>query len=260
MPSLRELQIHVMDALLGAERAPVFGLIASPRGGAERRFGVYANTVQGNFRDALQSTYPAVRRLVGEDYFRQTAREFQRRHPSRSGDLLHCGQGFPNFLAQLHPDDGFTYLADVARLEWLIQESLLAAEHAPLNLASLARVRPAAYDGLHFELHPTLRLFESRYPALAIWEVNVGSDAEPPTIDLRSGADQVAIARHRLQLQFHRLSTGEHCFLQAFARGECFSAAVDCGVEGDAAFDASAALQRFVAAEAVVAFTSTVKT
>jgi hypothetical protein len=260
MLSLRELQIHVMDALLGAGLAPVTALIAGPPAGAELRFGVHANTVQGNFREALQSTYPAVRRLVGEGYFRQTAREFQRRHPSRSGDLVHCGEGFPNFLAQLHADDDFTYLADVARLEWLIQQSLLAAEHAPMDLASLARVPPAAYDDLRFELHPTLRLFESRYPALAIWEVNVGSDAAPPTIDLRSGGDQVAIARHRLQLQFHRLSAGEHCFLHAIARGECFSAAVDCGGEGDAAFDASTALQRFVAAEAVVAFTSTVKT
>ena len=260
MPSLRELQVHLMDALLGAGLAPSLKLIAGPRAGAERRFEVYANTVQGNFRDALQSTYPAVRRLVGEDYFRQTAREFQRRHPSRSGDLLHCGQGFPNFLAQLHPDDGFTYLADVARLEWLIQESLLAAEHAPLDLASLARVPPAAYDGLRFELHPTLRLFESRYPTLAIWEANVGSVAEPPAIDLRSGGDLIAIMRQRLQLRFHRLSAGEHCFLRAFERGECFSAAVDRGGEADAAFDASAALQRFVAAEAVVAFTSMVKT
>ncbi|HWS62181.1 MAG TPA: DNA-binding domain-containing protein [Steroidobacteraceae bacterium] len=260
MRSLRELQIHVMDALLGAGLAPVTALISGPRAAAERRLGVYANTVQGNFRDALQSIYPAVRRLVGEDYFRQTAREFQRRHPSRSGDLSHCGQGFPNFLAQLHPDDSFTYLADVARLEWLIQESLLAAEHASLDLESLARVPPAAYDGLRFELHPALRLFESRYPALAIWEVNVGSDAEPPTLDLRSGADLIAIARHRLRLQFHRLSAGEHCFLDAIARGECFAAAVDRAAEADAVFDASAALQRFVAAEAVVAFTSMVKT
>jgi hypothetical protein len=160
----------------------------------------------------------------------------------------------------LHSDDAFSYLADVARLEWLIQESLLAAEHAALDLASLARVPPAAYDGLRFELHPSLRLFESRYPTLAIWEVNVGSDAEPPTIDLRSGGDLIAIVRHRLQLQFQRLSAGEHGFLQACARGECFSAAVDCGGASDAAFDASAALRRFVAAEAVVAFTSMVKT
>jgi Putative DNA-binding domain len=260
MPALRELQLRVMDALLSGGLAPVTGLIAAPDARAERRIRVYADTVQANFRDALRSTYPAVRRLVGEDYFRQTAREFQRLHPSRSGDLSHCGQGFPNFLAQLHSDDAFSYLADVARLEWLIQESLLAAEHAPLDLASLARVPPAAHDGLRFELHPSLRLFESRYPTLAIWEVNVGSDAEPPTIDLRSGGDLIAIVRHRLQLRFQRLSAGEHGFLEACTRGECFSAAVDCGGAADAAFDASLALQRFVAAEAVVAFTSMVKT
>ena len=51
MPSLRELQVHVMDALLGAGLASVTALIAGPRAGAERRFGVYANTVQGNFRE-----------------------------------------------------------------------------------------------------------------------------------------------------------------------------------------------------------------
>jgi hypothetical protein len=260
VPSLRELQAQVMDALLGAMSPAVTALIAGPPARAERRFGVYANTVQGNFRDALHSTFPAVRRLVGEDYFRQTAREFQRHHPSRSGDLLHCGEKFPNYLAQLHPDDEFTYLADVARLEWLIQESLLAAEHPPLDLAALGRVEPAAYDRLRFELHPALRLFESQYPALAIWECNVGGDAEPPTIDLRSGADRLAIVRHRLQLQFLRLNPGEHCFLREITRGECFSAAVDCGGEADADFDAAAALQRFVAAESVVAFTSMVKT
>jgi hypothetical protein len=259
MTSLRELQVRVMDALLGGGISPVAELVTAPNATAERRFGVYANAVQGTFRDALHSTYPALRRLVGDDYFRQTAREFQRLHPSRSGDLLHCGREFPPFLAQLHPNDGFTYLADVARLEWLIQESLLAAEHAPLDLASLARVPPVDYDGLRFELHPTLRLFESRYPALAIWQDNVGSHAEPATIDLRSGADRIAILRNRLQLQFLRLNAGEHCFLQACARGECFSAAVDRAAEADAAFDASAVLQRFVAAEAVVAFSSTLE-
>src|SRR5260370_37923024 len=111
MSSLRELQVQIMDALLGAGPGPpVTPLIAGPCARAERRFGVYANTVRGNFQDALHSTYPAVWRLVGEDYFRQTAREFQRRQPSTSGDLVHCGQGFPDFLAQLYAADGFAYL------------------------------------------------------------------------------------------------------------------------------------------------------
>jgi hypothetical protein len=50
------------------------------------------------------------------------------------------------------------------------------------------------------------------------------------------------------------LSAGEHCFLNSLSRGETFAAAVAFAADGDPGFDASAALQRFVAAEAVVDF------
>jgi hypothetical protein len=252
MPSLRELQTHVMDAVLAGSTTGALALIASPSE-ALPRLRVYCNNVQANFEDALHSSFPALWRLVGQDYFRQTAREFQRRHPSRSGDLVHAGRLFPDFLAELHRADDYSYLVDVARLEWLIQDALLAADRAPLDLQSLARVAPSAYDALRFELHPALRLFESAYPALRIWEANVGSDAEPETIDLHSGGDRLAVMRHRLQLQFHRLSVGEHGFLASLGRGETFAAAVERG-QDDPGFDASAALRRFVAAAAVVGF------
>ncbi len=258
---LRELQIRFLDALLGvtAEGLAVapesaIALLAGGSQPAVPRLQVYRGTVQANFADALRSSYPAIWRLVGEDYFRQTAREFQRRHPSRCGDLLPAGERFPAYLAELHAGDEFAYLTDVARLEWLIQEALLSADHAPLDLSRLARIAPSAYDSLRFELHPALRLFESRYPALRIWEANVGSDAEPEPIDLRSGGDRLALACRRLRLEWHRLSVGEYCFLSSLSRGECFAAAVACGEDGDPCFDASAALRRFVAAAAIVGF------
>jgi hypothetical protein len=256
MPSLHELQVDFMDALLDtASAGRAAALIAGPRARAERRFEVYATTVRRNFADALMSTFPAVHRLVGEDYFRQAAQGLQRLHPSRCGDLTHAGGEFPDYLALLHREDGYGYLADVARLEWSIQESLLAADHAPLDLAALARVVPEAYGELRFEAHPALRLFESPYPALAIWEANVGADAEPPPIDLKRGGERLAILRHRLQLRFHRLSPGEQSFLRAIVRGGQFSEAVERGAADDADFDATAALQRFVSCEAIVAFT-----
>lgn len=250
--SLRELQARVMDALLG-ESAAALSLIAAPTVAAVARLGVYRNNVRSNFLDALQSSYPVIRRLVGEDYFRQLAREFHRHHPSTSGDLLHAGKRFPGYLAHLHAADEFSYLADVAQLEWIIQESLLAALHAPLDLARLAGVAPSAYEDLRFDLHPASRLFESRYPTLRIWEANVG-DTEPEMIDLGSGADRLAVARHGLELKFHRLSRGEYDFLNALRGGEPLSAAVAGGAAGDAEFDASASLRRFVAAEVVVDF------
>jgi len=264
MPSLRELQSGVMRALLDGEPDGALPLIAARGIAPKHRLDVYANNARANFIESLISSYPAVRRLVGEDYFRQCARGFHTRHPSLSGDLQSAGAGFAKHLSELHGDDEFRYLSEVARLEWLVEESLLAADHGPLDLAKLQRVPAAGYDDLRFCLHPSARLFASKYPCVAIWEANVGSDAEPELIDLGGGPDRALLVRSRGRLNCHRLSCGEERFLQSVQAGETFAAAVERGAarnEGDTAadaaacpFDAAAALQRFVLAGAIVDF------
>ena len=264
MPSLRELQSGVMRALLDGEPDGAVPLIAARGMAPKHRLDVYAGNARTNFIESLMSSYPAVRRLVGEDYFRQCARGFHTRHPSLSGDLQPAGTRFAQYLSELHGDDEFRYLSEVARLEWLVQESLLAADHGPLDLAKLQRVKPRDYDDLRFCLHPSARLFASKYPCVGIWEANVGSDAEPEPIDLGDGPDRALLVRNRGQLNCHRLSFGEQRFLQSVQAGERFAAAVECGaarieaaVAGDGetdTFDAAAALQRFVLAGVIVDF------
>jgi len=252
MPSLRELQNRVVNDLLAAQPGDAAPLIRASGIAAESRLRIYQNNARTNFVEALRSTYPVIWRLVGEDYFRQTAWAFQRRHPSPSGDLNHAGGAFPDYLRELYCGGGFRYLADVATLEWLIQESLLAHDHAPLDLPALARVDTAVYDALQFTLHPTLRLFKSEFPAVRIWEANVG-DAEPPALDLDSGGERLAVMRHEGKLRLHRLDHGEYAFLEALAVGRSFAASVACAA-ADPAFDATLGLQRFVAANAIVDF------
>ena len=274
----------MLHAVLDDAADPALPLINAPATVAAARIGLYRNTAQRNLAAALQSTYPAVFRLVGEAYFRQTARAYGRRHPSRCGDLTHAGDAFPAYLAELHGDDEYRYLGDVARLELLIQDVLLAPEpgsgsgsgsgfvtgsaastpgSAALDLARLATVPAGRHDSLRFILHPALRLFESPYPAHRIWQSNVDSDAEPPAIDLASGGDRLAVLRQRLQLQFHRLTPGERCWLEALGQGLPFAASVEALAAAEAAanatgaaagFDAAVALQRFVALGVIVDF------
>jgi hypothetical protein len=264
MPSLRELQSGVMRALLDGEPDGAVPWIAARGIAPKLRLDVYANTARSNFVESLISSYPAIRRLVGEDYFRQCARGFHTRHPSLSGDLQPAGTPFAQYLSELHGDDEFRYLSEVARLEWLIQETLLAADHGPLDLAKLQQVAADDYDDLRFRLHPSVRLFASKYPCLAIWEANVGSDAEPELIDLGAGPDRVLLVRNRGQLNCHRLSCDEQRFLVSIEAGERFAAVVERGAARDDAdgagdgetctFDAAAALQRFVLAGVIVDF------
>src|SRR5229473_3324546 len=174
MPSLRELQSKVMHAVLDGETGGAAPLIAARGIAAEHALGVYAGNARTNFIESLRSSYPAIRRLVGEDYFRQCALGFHTRHPSLSGDLQPAGTRFAQYLSELHGNDEYRYLSEVARFEWLVQETLLAADHGPLDLAKLGLVLPNDYDDLRFHLHPSARLFASQYPCLRIWEANVG--------------------------------------------------------------------------------------
>ncbi len=265
MSSLRELQRDFMRTILD-DPASATALPVVPNGiAAAQRLQVYECNARANFSSALALSYPVIRRLVGADYFEQCARGLAREHPSRGGDLHPAGAPFPAYIEALHRDGEYRYLGDVARFEWLLQEALLAADHAPLDVGKLAAVAPAAYDRLRFHLHPSLRLFESAFPCLAIWRANSAPE-EPPVIDL-NGAPRERIAMLRNGPvdgpSFHALSAGEHAFLAALESSASFASAIEAGAAGAAsagaasaadAFDAGAALRRFVLAAVIVDF------
>jgi hypothetical protein len=254
MPTLLELQVAMLEGVLDGAAQRAAQLIAGGDIDPARRVGIYANNAETNFIDSLRVSFPAVRRLAGDAYFDQCARIYRREHASTSGDLQHAGARFPQFLAALLGAGEYRYFADVAALEWLYQESLLAADHARLDLAKLAAVAPQAYGELRFMLHPTARLLASDYPTLEIWEANAGSEAEPPLIDLSQGPQWLLANRSRGRVRVTRVSAGEHAFLERLRHGANLDEAFAAGAATQAEFDAAATLQKFVAAEAIVDF------
>jgi hypothetical protein len=257
MPTLRELQSEFLEAILAGNTGMPAGERLAPElvageYGIARGLAVHADIAEQHYIDSLRKSYPVVHRLVGEDYFGQCAREFRRAEPSRSGDLQAVGAGFPAYWQRRHGSDEYRYLADIAGLEWLYQESLTAADHPPFDLAKLARVPPTGYDALRFRLHPSVRTFTSDFPALAIWRENRRTDREPELIDLRSGGERLMVVRTTDGVAVRPLAVGEFVFLQRIARAEAFAACVAAAAEADALFDATVALERFVRERVIV--------
>ena len=253
MPTLPEVQACFLRALLNGNSDPALPLISARTGYPAERLAIYANNAAANFEGSLRLCFPAVLRLVGDVYFSWCVSRYRRRYPSRSGDLQHAGASFASFMGGLHRRGEYRYLEDIARLEWLYQEALTAADHEPLDLSRLAGVPADRCIELCFSLHPAARLFTSDIPALQIWEANVG-DAESTVVDLTSGGDRVLLARTRGRLEFHRLGPGEHRFLEALRSCADFRSALDGALEIDPSFDGAAALQRFVLIHAIVDF------
>ena len=147
MTSLRELQVAFIDGTLHGYPAQINSLIAASALAPEARVSIYANNAREGFLNALAATFPVIERLAGQDWFRQTGREYMQRCPSRSGNLHYVGERFAAFLDDALRDTDYAYFADVARLEWAYQEVLVAADHPSFDLSALSGVSP---DALRF--------------------------------------------------------------------------------------------------------------
>ena len=209
MSSLLEVQRAMRAALLADAAAPsevIGGAIA-----AAARVNVYRNNVIGNLTGALRLAFPAVVRLVGDDFFAAAAAGFIRTAPPESADLHEYGAAFPDFLAAFEPAQGLAYLPDVARLEWAVNGALHAPAAPVLTADKLRDVPEALQPRLRFVAHPSLTLLALNHPACAIWQAVLSDAAETraarlAAIDLAAPGDTLAVLLHEGALAVLQLS------------------------------------------------------
>lgn len=253
-PSLPELQQVFAAAMLGADSAPLADWVAGAGLAPDARVQIYRNLVFNNHAAALRTAYPAVLKLVGEEFFDAAAARYGRDFPSHSGNLQDYGAGFPMCLAQMPEAAGLAYLPDVARLEWVRQESYLAAEANPLPPSALGEWRDLEPETLRFVLHPSLRLVASAHPVWDIWQFC--QEAAPGHLDLAGGPQAVLVWRETGQIAMQQTDAGRRSFITALLLHMSLAEAYESAVQTTSDFDLSASLQWLFQAGLVTDFFS----
>ena len=253
MPELATLQALFSAAM--ADRAHdkhAVPLIAGDAVLARRRLAVYRANIAANAVGALAAIYPIVRKLVGDEFFAGLAHAYCAAHPSASGDLNELGGHLADFLPAFAPARELPYLADVARLEWLVHQAHYTADHPPLALDALTRLPQNDYSRLAVKLHPAVALVESAYPLFRIWEVHQEDFEGEIAVELDSGGESCLIHRPQFRVTVARTSSGEAVFLAAVARGALLGHALDDALKRDSGFDFAASLKTWATANIVV--------
>jgi hypothetical protein len=191
-----------------------------------RRVQVYRNNARAMFEGALERTYPVLRRHVGDDQFAALAQGYRAEHPSRSGDLHWVGEKFASWIAPRVAADGRAWLADLARLEWACEETIVGARLPPLAPAELARVAPETLAEVGLVLQPCLRAVSSPFPVWSAWRAcQVDGAGEP--VDLALGAQHVVVTCGETGLVLHSLPEDRFLFVSALAGGAPLGSAVE---------------------------------
>ena len=188
-----------------------------PAPDAESRIAIYRTTARENFALALEAAFPLLLRCMGRVEFRQLAWSYQRACPSPSGNLFHAGERLPAFLAdQLRGTEDECQI-DVARLEWHIQESMVAANGAEvLDHAALAAVPAERHPGIRFQLHPSVRLLRTECGVFCLWKALQEGSGIPAA---GPGPECLLVLRRAAGVEVHRLPEKDHAWLEAILDG-----------------------------------------
>jgi len=254
--ALAEYQNAFARALLAddpfAEAPPsLASLIAQPG------FAIYRNTVLKGCIDALQANFPAVARLVGDEWFRAAAAIYARRELPSQPTLLTYGHRFADFLATFEPAAELPYLADVARVDHLWSEAHVAADDAVLAPAALVSLTAEAMTNLTLRPHAAARwAWFDQQPIYTIWSRN--RDAIPNFVEnavdhaapIDWHGEGVLLTRPHGLVTAAPLTRDGVAFLDACAAGQSIEHAVSATREKNANADLAALINQCLRAGA----------
>jgi hypothetical protein len=209
-------------------------------GRTPRRYAVYRNNVTVSLIRAMESNFPVVRRLLGEQYFAGLAREFVQKHPPQSPLMFQYGAAFSEYLKAEEDLADYPYLSDVAKLEQQLRLSYHEADAPSLSPAFLTELSEDALMQSGFTPHPAMAVVESDFAIHAIYLANQANAAE--AVEDVSKAEAVMIVRPVHDVALHSLDPAQCIFVKSLAAGQTLGAAADAAFGENENFDLTGAI------------------
>ncbi len=223
-PSLSELQAGFARAMIDGAAPALLPWIGVRGIEPAARLQIYRNSILATQVDSLRGSFPAVERMLGEDCFDGCATRYAAWHGSRSGNLQNLGDDFADYL-QAQPElADLTWLGDLARLDWLRQCTILAADGDGLDAAALQGALAAAGSDPCVHLLPCVHVMNADFPLLDLWRYTESPDRLSVALD--GGAQGVLLWREDVHVAMQACAPAAGAFFIALKQGDRLSAAL----------------------------------
>jgi hypothetical protein len=107
---------------------------------------VYADAYFLQLREVLATDFPAMARILGDQRFDQLAREYLREYPTQDPSVRYLGRAMVEFLGTT--PNYAPYLAELARLEWPINEVFDAPDASAIRSEDIRNFRSGDHDAV----------------------------------------------------------------------------------------------------------------
>ena len=198
------------------------GLVNPDGSQANKRFDVYRNNIAVSLSDALESAFPVIRKLVGDQFFRAMAGVYLRRHLPTSPIMMFYGEMMPKFLRRFNPAQSLPYLSDITTFELAMRHPYHAANVSPIDATVPSALAPDKMMGAKLTLAPATTVIESQFPIYSIYRANTVLGA--PKVAMQP--ESLVITRPAFDPIQHLISPASAACITALNKGHALGVAM----------------------------------
>jgi hypothetical protein len=222
MNTLRRLQEDFQGYLLARDDRMRPHALGSAQVSAEERLAIYADGYRLRLLEALDTDYPGLHAMLGDDDFDAMGRAYIAAHPSPYFSLRWFGDRLSAFLRSTEPYARYPVFTEMATFEWTKSDAFDAADSEVASIRDMATISPEAWPGLRFMLHASVRRLDLRWNVPTVWKA-IDAGQEPPALQENEYPIAWLVWRQNLLTYFRSLNVDEAWALDALQRGESFA-------------------------------------
>ena len=203
---LATTQVDFLDAVF--DRRPQLATVEPAH---QHRIWIYQNNVNSAVVEYLEEVYPACRGVVGDDFFKQMAREFIRKMPPATGNIHNYGHQMSEVLELFEGLENLPYLADLIDYEWALHKAYFSANSNVLDVAGIAQDELLT---MPVRLNDSVTLIRSEYPLYEIHRQSLPDFEGKVSIRLEQSQDDILVHKSAYEVTSQTLSPESFDFVQ----------------------------------------------
>lgn len=215
---LQSLQRAFQSRVLSGDQAVEAQLCESDAADLPARIDAYAGGYRSRLVEALGTSYPVLKALLGEEEFESSMRRYIQATPSRHYSIRYYGAHVAEFIASSAVANRDEVVAEVARWEWMLAEVFDASDDDPVDADRLVRVQPQEWEHVGFRFRSSLRVVVTATNAVQWWRAIQGERAAPSAYELEPPTHWV-MWRRGLKTMFRSVDHVEAAALTAACGG-----------------------------------------
>lgn len=222
MSALAELENALTAHILHADSAIETEVVGTTRVPADVRLGIYRDAYLLRIIEALDTDFPGLHTLAGDDGWLNLTRAYIAAHPSAHFSLRMAGGALAAFLRATPPWRARPALAEMADFEWAIAHAFDAADSDIVTIEVMGRVPPDSWAGMSFGWHASVGRLDLDWNVPLIWNAVKAGETSPAPKRVTAPVAWL-IWRKGLNSYFRSLAPDEAYALDAARAGGSFA-------------------------------------